>query len=159
MADQKQGFLSVGIDPNLREVVINLDHDRTGHITFSPEQARQLAATLVKKASEADHNTFADDDVITREWLESHGFLQDGDNVASVEFGRRLWQEDDDETDDYKMASQCPGVLHWHLLINVPERAAHVEAYDLDGKSVAIFSVPGSVTRSRVLELLNLSRS
>jgi hypothetical protein len=46
------GYLMVGIDPYRGEVVINLDHDRTGHITFSPSQARQLASLLNRKADE-----------------------------------------------------------------------------------------------------------
>ena len=48
------GFLEVGIDPRRGEVVVNLDRDRTGHITFTPDQARQLAALLVKKADETE---------------------------------------------------------------------------------------------------------
>jgi hypothetical protein len=53
-ATEKHGFLEVGIDPNLHEVVINLDRDRTGHVTFSPQQARYLADVLKKKATEAE---------------------------------------------------------------------------------------------------------
>ena len=48
------GTLLVGIDPRRGEVVVNLDHDRVGHITFSPDQARQFAAILNQKAAEAE---------------------------------------------------------------------------------------------------------
>ncbi len=48
------GFLHVGFDPTINEVIINLDKDRTGHLTFSPKQARQLAALLTKKAAEVE---------------------------------------------------------------------------------------------------------
>lgn len=51
--DRVGGYLMVGVNDD-GEVVINLDHDRTGHINFSPRQARQLAALLNKKASEAE---------------------------------------------------------------------------------------------------------
>lgn len=51
--EQKGGHLEVGINEQ-HEVLINLDRDRTGHIVFSPEQARQLAAVLTKKAAEAE---------------------------------------------------------------------------------------------------------
>lgn len=47
------GFLLVGADPNRGasgEVIVNLDRDRTGHITFSPEQAIGFAANLLDKA-------------------------------------------------------------------------------------------------------------
>ena len=47
------GYLEVGTNGR-GEVVINLDHDRTGHVVFSPEQARALAHLLLKKAIEAE---------------------------------------------------------------------------------------------------------
>lgn len=46
------GELQIGIN-ELGEVVINLDKDRTGHIVFSPDQARNLARVLQEKATEA----------------------------------------------------------------------------------------------------------
>lgn len=46
------GFLLVGHDN--REVVVNLDRDRTGHLTFSPQQARDFAWLLVKQADALD---------------------------------------------------------------------------------------------------------
>lgn len=51
-----ENHLEVAIDPDTFEVVINLDHDRNGvgHITFSPNQARNLAKLLMKKASDAE---------------------------------------------------------------------------------------------------------
>lgn len=52
------GFLMVGIDPHRMEVVVNLDRDRTGHITFSPDQARYLARLLNEKASDIDAGNF-----------------------------------------------------------------------------------------------------
>lgn len=55
--DKISGFLEVGTN-DTREVVINLDHDRNdiGHIVLSPNQARMLARTLLKKAEEAEAN-------------------------------------------------------------------------------------------------------
>ena len=50
--DKVEGHLEVGVN-ELFEVVINLDRDRTGHIVFSPNQARTLGALLLKKAGEA----------------------------------------------------------------------------------------------------------
>jgi hypothetical protein len=47
------GFLQVGINHD-GEVVVNLDHDRTGHIVFSPAQARAFARLLQAKAQEAE---------------------------------------------------------------------------------------------------------
>lgn len=52
MADKIEGYLMVGTNEQ-GEVVVNLDRDRTGHIVFSPAQARTLAALLLKKAAEA----------------------------------------------------------------------------------------------------------
>lgn len=51
--DKIEGFLEIGINER-HEVVINLDKDRTGHIVFSPNQARLLGNLLLKKADEAD---------------------------------------------------------------------------------------------------------
>ena len=53
MSDKIEGFLEVGTN-GLGEVVVNLDHDRTGHIVFSPGQARQFANILVKQAALAE---------------------------------------------------------------------------------------------------------
>jgi hypothetical protein len=55
VADKIEGSLEIGLNDR-REVVMNLDRDRngTGHIVFSPNQARHLAALMYKKADEAD---------------------------------------------------------------------------------------------------------
>jgi hypothetical protein len=47
------GHLAVGTDGS-GMVVVNLDKDRTGHIVFSPDEARQLASIMAEKAAEAD---------------------------------------------------------------------------------------------------------
>jgi hypothetical protein len=50
------GYLEIGINPETFEIVINLDEDRNGigHVTFSPDQARNLASILIRKADEVD---------------------------------------------------------------------------------------------------------
>lgn len=55
MADKITGHLEIGINDNF-EVVMNLDHDwnGTGHIIFSPNQARNLARILRNKAKDAE---------------------------------------------------------------------------------------------------------
>jgi hypothetical protein len=50
----EKGFLEVGANED-GEVVLNLDQDRTGHIVFSPDQARRLARLLWAKAMDADN--------------------------------------------------------------------------------------------------------
>jgi hypothetical protein len=52
--DIDAGTIEVGHNDRF-EVVINLDHDRNGigHIVFSPRQARHLANSIMKHASEA----------------------------------------------------------------------------------------------------------
>lgn len=47
------GALEVGTN-DTHEVVVNLPRDMTGHIVFSPDQARRLADTLTRKAHDAD---------------------------------------------------------------------------------------------------------
>jgi hypothetical protein len=56
MADKIEGYLEVGVGKD-GNVVVNLDRDRIGHIVFSPDQARGLAATLMRKAIEAEIKT------------------------------------------------------------------------------------------------------
>lgn len=51
MMDNIEGYLMVRVNDR-REVVINIDHDRTGHIIFSRAQAMHLASILMKKADE-----------------------------------------------------------------------------------------------------------
>lgn len=53
--DRVEGFVEVGHNDQ-GEVVVNLDRDRNGigHLVFSPNQARALAALLIRKAKEAE---------------------------------------------------------------------------------------------------------
>lgn len=57
----KAGTLEVGLSPSINgqpsEVIINLDHDRTGHLHFSPSQAQHLGTLLFRKAYEAQGGT------------------------------------------------------------------------------------------------------
>lgn len=53
MSDNGSGTLEIGTNDK-HEVVINLPRDMTGHIVFSPVQARVLADTLVRKAFDAE---------------------------------------------------------------------------------------------------------
>lgn len=53
MSDNGSGVLQIGTN-SAHEVVLNLPRDMTGHIVFSPEQARGLADTLTRKAAEAE---------------------------------------------------------------------------------------------------------
>jgi len=55
MADKKEGYLEIGTSGK-GEVVINLPmpHEKTGHMFFSANQARDLADSLIRKAMEAD---------------------------------------------------------------------------------------------------------
>jgi len=46
----KAGFMLIGFSDRSREVVVNLGEDRTGHIHFTPEQARAHAALMISKA-------------------------------------------------------------------------------------------------------------
>jgi hypothetical protein len=51
-----RGMLGVGFN-DARQVVVNLDRDRTGHIVLSQQEAREFGALLIRKAEEAsNHN-------------------------------------------------------------------------------------------------------
>lgn len=57
MADEA-GVLTVGIDPETNEVVVNVPEcpiiEGFWHITFSPDQARQFAMLLITKAGDIE---------------------------------------------------------------------------------------------------------
>lgn len=53
MSDNGPGTLEVGTNDK-HEVVINLPQDMTGHIVFSPMQARILADSLIRKSIDAE---------------------------------------------------------------------------------------------------------
>lgn len=53
MNDNTGGTIEVG-HTEQGEVVLNLDKDRTGHLIFSPAQARTLASSMLRKADEAE---------------------------------------------------------------------------------------------------------
>lgn len=57
MSDNGSGFLEVGTNDDYN-VVVNLPHDMTGHVVFSPNQARALADTLTAKARAAEAAQF-----------------------------------------------------------------------------------------------------
>lgn len=52
--NHKAGLLLIGFSDRLREVVVDLGEDRTGHMCFTPEQARAYAALMITKASECE---------------------------------------------------------------------------------------------------------
>ena len=53
MSDNGPGTLQVGVN-DAYDVVINLPRDMTGHIVFSPFEARALADVLLRQAVEAE---------------------------------------------------------------------------------------------------------
>lgn len=53
MPDKVAGHLIVALTPAANEVVINFD-EPTGHVVFSPNQSRNLATLLWKKAGQAE---------------------------------------------------------------------------------------------------------
>jgi len=62
MPDKITGALEVGCTPDMREVIVNHpdlqpDENGVGHIVFSPNQARNLAKLLIKKADDCDAAT------------------------------------------------------------------------------------------------------
>ena len=62
MADKIEGFLEVGCDEQ-DQIVINHpdlkpDENGVGHIVFSPNQARNLARSLIKNADSAENAAF-----------------------------------------------------------------------------------------------------
>lgn len=61
--DKVEGFLEVGLSEDQREVVVNHpdlkpDENGVGHIVFSPNQARNIAHTILRKATEAEAAMF-----------------------------------------------------------------------------------------------------
>jgi hypothetical protein len=83
---------------------------------------------------------------ITAEWLESIGFLQDGDDEGNKEYGKRAWSMSHIENSDDDTANMI------QVLVSAKDHSVWLEVYDRSGDSLALIEVPGG-TRARVLRL------
>lgn len=83
---------------------------------------------------------------ITGEWLESIGFLPDGDDRANMEYGRKAWSVSHVENSDDDTANSI------QVLVSAKDHSVWLEVYDAAGDSLALIEVPGG-TQDRVLRL------
>ena len=83
---------------------------------------------------------------ITGQWLESIGFLQDGDDEKNKEYGRRAWSLSHIENSDDDTANMI------QVLVSANDHSVWLEVYAPDGDSLALIEVPGG-TQERVLKL------
>lgn len=92
----------------------------------------------------ASYDSEEEDTELTGEWLESIGFLQDGDDEKNKEYGRRAWSLTQTEDDDTSNMIQ--------VLVSAKDHSVWLEVYDPNGQSLTLIEVPGG-TRERVLKL------
>jgi hypothetical protein len=78
---------------------------------------------------------------ITSEWLESIGFLQDGDDKENKEYGKRAWSLS--RSDDH---------ANMQVLVSAKDHSVWLEVYDRSGDSLALIEVPGG-SQERVVKL------
>ena len=83
---------------------------------------------------------------ITSEWLESIGFLQDGDDKGNKEYGKRAWSLSHLEGSDDDHANMI------QVLVSANDYSLWLEVYDNGGDSLALIEVPGG-SQERVLKL------
>lgn len=83
---------------------------------------------------------------ITGQWLESIGFLQDGDDETNKEYGRRAWSLSHIENSDDDTSNMI------QVLVSANDHSVWLEVYAPDGDSLALIEVPGG-TQERVLKL------
>ena len=83
---------------------------------------------------------------ITAEWLESIGFLQDGEDKGNKEYGKRAWSLSHLEDSDDDNANMI------QVLVSAKDCSLWLEVYDNGGDSLALIEVPGG-TQDRVLKL------
>ena len=83
---------------------------------------------------------------ITSEWLESIGFLPDGDNKENKEYGQRAWSLSHIENSDDDTANAI------QVLVAAKDQSVWLEVYDASGDSLALIEVPGG-TQDRVVKL------
>lgn len=83
---------------------------------------------------------------ITGEWLESIGFLQDGDDSGNKEYGKRVWSLSHIENSDDDTANMI------QVLVSAKDHSVWLEVYDNGGDSLALIELPGG-TQERVLKL------
>lgn len=76
--DHIEGYLIIGISEDYKEVIVNLpEGSETGHVTFSPNQARAMANLMIQKADDIDAHTNDFD-------INAKLFLIDGSQVVVV---------------------------------------------------------------------------
>lgn len=83
---------------------------------------------------------------ITGEWLESIGFLPDGNDQSNMEYGRKAWSISHVENSDDDTANSI------QVLVSAKDYSVWLEVYDSAGDSLALIEVPGG-TQDRVLKL------
>lgn len=83
---------------------------------------------------------------ITGQWLESIGFLQDGDDERNKEYGIRAWPLSHLENSDDDTANMI------QVLVSANDQSVWLEVYAPNGDSLALIEVPGG-TQERVLQL------
>ncbi len=107
MCDNGPGFLEVGIN-NRCDVVINLPRDMTGHIAFSPNEARALGNLMIKKAAEAEQERLKFLLASAEDFVQSYQDYIDYDNyelpdhtdlLDEIKKTRQLIYKDDDNSE------------------------------------------------------------
>ena len=86
---------------------------------------------------------YADETPIDEAWLRSVGFLPDGEDTG--EFARKIWSAG--ETEDY---GTDPAM---HIVWSTIDDSCWLEAYDRDGKSLAVIELDGIKTRGQLRRL------
>jgi hypothetical protein len=114
MMDRIEGFLEVGIAGD--EIVVNHpdlqpDENGVGHIRFSPNQARNLAYLLIRKADEVEKESRL------KFWQEQEAKVPPVDRTA------RVLTDGSPETPDYREIDHSTGQQKGYIVLSAEERS------------------------------------
>lgn len=115
MADIIGGFLEVGIDAQFQVVVnhpdLKPDENGVGHIVFSPDQARNLAYLMIRKANEAE------EEGRRAFWKKKE------EEVPPVDRTARVMTDGSPETADHREIEPTTGMQKGYIVLSAEERA------------------------------------
>ena len=112
MTDKIEGYLEVGHNEK-NEIIINLPQDMTGHIVFSPNQARHLAQSLNSRAAEVERLIREQENYNRRKAAEA----------IPVDRSAQTMTDGSPVTPDHREINPATGMQKGYVILSAEERA------------------------------------
>ena len=129
-----------------RDNLERVANEMLARLVSRPSDEPELLHLLLMRAYVKQQQEDSESEQITSEWLESIGFLQDGDDKGNKEYGKRAWSLSHLENSDDDRANMI------QVLVSAKDHSVWLEVYDNGGDSLALIEVPGG-TQERVVRL------